>query len=181
MPNQAELPIHDMAQRHRGLTVALADAQTEAATVCLSRHHRPPTDFDLDSRNEHSAAVVKWQPASRQLRTAWANDIDATEFGAYACVLAAVELIDGLVAVGRAETQTGADYYIAPRDAPADIEDFDNCLRLEVSGVDRGPESAVNKRLGEKLVQAAAGDSNLPAVAGVVGFKARLVKLADLD
>ena len=181
MPSQAELPIHDMAQRHRGLTDALADALTEAAEVCLSRHHHPPTEFDLDSRGGRSAPVVNWQPASQRVQAAWANDIDATECGAYACVLAAVELVDGLVAIGRAETETGADYYIAAGGSLADNEDFDDCLRLEVSGLDRGPAKAVDKRLREKLAQASAGDSNLPAMAGVVGFEARLIKLADLD
>ena len=92
-----------------------------------------------------------------------------------------VELIDGLVAVGRAETETGADYYLASCGATPDIEHLDDCLRLEVSGVDRGPESVVNQRLREKLKQASAGDSNLPAMAGVVGFKAKLIKLADLE
>ena len=51
---------------------------------------------------------------------------------------------------------------------------------VEVSGVDAGPESTVNRRLKDKLAQAAAGSSNLPAMAGVVGFKAKLIMLADL-
>ena len=111
-------------------------------------------------------------------RDAWANVIDTTEAGAYACALAAVELADGLVAVRRAETLTGADYYVAPPgNSPDDLEE---CLRLEVSGVDRGPERAIEQRLGAKLAQAAAGNSNLPALASVVGFKTRLIMLADL-
>ena len=179
--NQAELPIHDMAQRHPGLTEALADALTEAAAVCLGRHHRSPTEFGLNNRAVRSAAVVQWERADDHVRRAWANDTDATELGACACVLAAVELTDGLVAIGRAETETGADYYIAPGGATADLEHFDDCLRLEVSGVDRGPESAIDRRLGEKLAQASAGHSNLPAMAGVIGFKAKRIKLAGLE
>lgn len=54
-------------------------------------------------------------------------------------------------------------------------------MRLEVSGVDQGPESAVERRLRVKLAQAAAGRSNLPAVAGIVGFRARVILLADLE
>ena len=181
MANQAELPIHDMADRHPGLTEALADVLTEAAAVCLGRHHQSPALFDLESGALRSAAIVNWQQANQHVQKAWANETDATEWGACACVLAAVELIDGLVAVGRAETKSGADYYVAPRGARPDAEHFDDCLRLEVSGVDRGPESAVNRRIREKLVQASAGESDLPALAGVVGFKAKLVKLAAAD
>lgn len=179
MANQVELPIHDMAERHSGLTEALADMQTEAAGVCLGRHHHSPTEFDLHRHDVCMAAVVKWKQADERVRRAYANDTEATEFGACACVLAAVELIGGLVAIARAENGTGADYYIAPRGTT--IEDLEGTVRLEVSGVDQGSESTVNNRLKEKLVQASAGNSSLPAMAGVVGFKAKLIKLADLN
>ena len=92
-----------------------------------------------------------------------------------------MELVDGLVAIGRADTGTGADYYMAPRGTTIeDLESFEDVVRLEVSGVDRGSESAVNQRLKEKLAQASAGKSDLPAMAGVVGFKAKLIRLARL-
>ena len=166
-----------MAQRHKGLTEAIATAHTEAAGVCLARHHRSPIDFDLDRSGDRSAVVVAWQQPDQRTTDAWANDDDATEAGAYACALAAVELADGMVAVRRAETKTGADYYIAPEGSP--MQDLEDCLRLEVSGVDAGPVSKVKGRLKDKLAQAAAGNSNLPA-AGVVGFRVRLIMLADL-
>ena len=156
-----------------------ADSYAEAAGVCLDRHHRSPTDFDLDRSGTRSGAVVAWQPPDARTRGAWANETDATEAGASACALAAVELTDGLVAVRRAETGTGADYYVAPPGASPD--DLEDCLRLEVSGVDRGPEPVVRQRLNAKLRQAAAGNSNLPALAGVVGFKARLIAVAELQ
>ena len=50
-------------------------------------------------------------------------------------------------------------------------------LRLEVSGIDRGTAAAVARRLQQKIEQAAAGNSNLPARAGVVGFLAELILL----
>ena len=109
---------------------------------------------------------------------AWANETDATEAGACALVLAAVERADGLVAMRRAETLTGADYYVAPEGSePRDLE---ACLRLEVSGVDHGTKSAVNSRLTAKLEQAYRGNSDLPAMAGVVGFKVKTILLARL-
>lgn len=178
MAGKPDLPIDDMAQRHSGLTDAIANVQTEAAGVCLARHHQSPTDFDLDRSGIRAPVVVAWQQPDERTVGAWANDNDATELGACACALAAVELADGMVAVRRAETKTGADYYIAPHGNP--MHDLEDCLRLEVSGVDAGPASTVNSRLKEKLAQAAAGSSNLPAMAGVVGFKAKLIMLADL-
>jgi len=80
--------------------------------------------------------LTEWEATDDRTKHAWANEIDATEAGAYACVLAAVELTSGMVAVYRAETKTGADYYIVP--AGNSVDDLENCLRLEVSGINKG-------------------------------------------
>ena len=167
-----------MDQRHPGLTKSIADATLEAASVCLHRHHRPPEYFDLEALDQ-TTAVVDWVPPNSRVRTAWANETDTTEAGACAMVLAAVELVEGLVTVGRAETMTGADYYVAPQGTA--LSDLEDCLRLEVSGVDHGGSAVVKQRLKSKLVQAQQGQSNVPAIAGVAGFKVRLILLANLD
>lgn len=172
------LPISNMEQRHAGLTQAIADSYAEAAGVCLDRHHQPPTVFDLDASGDRLSATALWRAPDERTRRAWANRNDATEAGAYACILAAVELAAGLVAVRRAETMTGADYYVAcPGNAADDLE---SCLRLEVSGVDRGPRPEAARRLAQKLDQLAGGASNLPAMAGVIGFEAQAILLAEL-
>ena len=170
-----KLPFHDLAIRHTGLTEVVAAYFAEAARVCLDRHHRSPVDFEIDDSGTRLGVVTEWEPTDDRARRAWANEIDTTEAGAYACALAAVELCSGMVAVHRAETKTGADYYIAPLGTSAEY--LEECLRFEVSGVDKGPESSVDQRLKAKLGQVAAGSSNLPAMAGVVGFRARLIAL----
>lgn len=178
LATEPTLPIHDLEQRHVGLTKAIADSYTEAATVCLDRHHRSPISFELARDRSRLAAIVEWVSPDARTRRAWMNETDATEAGAYACVLAAVELVDDFVAVCRAETLTGVDYYVASKDNPPD--DLESCLRLEVSGSDLGSEGRIRQRLREKLRQAEVGHSNLPALAGVVGFRVRLILLADL-
>lgn len=170
------LPFHDMAERHHGLTCAVAESYTEAARVCLDRHHESPVGFEITNEDQKMDAVAEWEKPDERTQGAWANEIDTTEAGAYAFVLAGVELSDGLVAVHRAETKTGADYYIAPPGKT--LEDLEDCLRLEVSGTDRGEESEVDYRLREKREQTVAGNCNLPAMAGVVGFRARVIKLS---
>ena len=90
-----------------------------------------------------------------------------------------MELLEGLVAVRRADVKTGADYYVAPPGTQA--SDLENCIRIEISGVDHGNAATVTRRLNDKLEQTALGNSNLPAIAGVVGFRAQLIKLADLE
>jgi hypothetical protein len=73
----------------------------------------------------------------------------------------------GLVAISRADTRTGADYYLG---MPEDL-DLEGAFRLEVSGVDQGDASVIRRRLKEKEAQARRGDSCLPAYACVVGFR----------
>ena len=118
--------------------------------------------------NTSVKATVEWPPTDPRIRASWENEIDATEEGAYAFILAAVELLEGLIAIGRAETKTGADFYVAP--PGTEYGDFENSIRLEVSGTDLGNSSRLATLLREKLDQVKRGDSNLPAMAGVLGF-----------
>lgn len=78
----------------------------------------------------------------------------------------------------RAETKTGADYYIAP--IGEKLEDLENWWRLEVSGT-HSDKSEVKRRLRIKLEQAKQGKSNLPALAAIVGFRLQLILLQVVD
>jgi hypothetical protein len=134
-----------MHRRHRALTPAIAASYKEAAQVCLSRHHLPPVELTLSDNGSDTAGEVGWAPPDARTLAAWANATDATEAGAYGCVIVGLEEIRGLFAVRRAETGTGADYYIGP--AGAGVHDLEDCLRLEVSGVDAGDPRDVTNRL----------------------------------
>jgi hypothetical protein len=176
--NSPTLPLQEMSERHPGLTSEIATYYLQAARVCLDRHHVGPTQFTLREGPAELLAQVEWEPTDERCRAAWANEIDTTEAGAYACTLAATELMRGLVAVRRAETATGADYYIGP--AGRISEDLEDCFRLEISGTDRGSVGAVSSRLREKVRQALTGNSNLPALAAVIGFQAQLILIQEV-
>ena len=170
------LHIDALDATHPGLTKGVAASYREAAEVCFSRHHSPPTDLTVE-RGQLLTAIAHWQAPDDRTKRAWANEIDTTEAGAYCVALAALELTDGLVAVSRAETHTGADYYVAPRGTiPTDLE---SASRLEVSGIDEGGQNSVKTRLRQKLEQAARGRSSLPAIAAVVAFSSAQVAIAD--
>lgn len=168
-----------MHERHYALTDVVAGSYEQAADVCLSRHHDSPVTITIADNGKESNAEILWTAPTARVLAAWANTDDATRDGAYACVIAGTELSRNIFAVRRAETRTGADYYLGPAGAgEADLED---CLRLEVSGVDHGDRRDVARRLVEKISQARAGNSNLPALAGVMGFLARVIMLQDVD
>ncbi|WP_332658652.1 hypothetical protein [Brevundimonas sp.] len=173
-----DLKFHDLSSRHYGLTQAIADSYAEAATVCLDRHHSPDVDFVVEDNGTTSSASASWPaPVDARTKAAWNNVTDTTEFGAYGIALAAVEHTRGLVAISRAETRTGADYYIDNPDKP--IDDLETSFRLEVSGMESGADAAIRARLKTKIEQTKKGASNLPALACVVAFHALKISAAD--
>ena len=167
-----------MHERHRALTPSIAGAYKEAASVCLDRHHTSPIIIALSDNGFDSLTELSWTIPDARVLGAWANSTDATEFAAYGCVIAGVEQSRGLFAVRRAETGTGADYYVGP--VGSGENDLEDCFRLEVSGVDAGDERKVTERLLQKIEQARRGDSCLPALAGVIGFAAKLLMVRDV-
>ena len=171
-----ELTLSELAEHHPGLTRPIATCFAEAASVCFDRHHSPPCELSLDHAGEKTLMALGWKVPSGKIRNAWANDIDTTESGACGVCLAVVHRAIGLVAVRRAETRKGADYYLAP--IGANVDDLENCIRLEVSGVDRGDATVITRRLAAKVKQTRDAKTNLPALAVVCGFKERLVLLS---
>jgi hypothetical protein len=173
------LVLEGLDQRHPGLTESVAGSFAEAARVCLDRHHTSPILFDIRRGANSCTAAAAWEATDQRTKLAWANKDDTTRDGAYCVAIAVIELTDGRVAVSRAETRTGADYYLGK---PCEqLEDLERSLRLEVSGVDEGNLTTLKTRLGQKVWQAKSGDSSLPAVAAVVGFASKTVLTADVE
>lgn len=178
-PAKPKFRLEALHERHPGLTASLGGTFLEAASVCLNRHHDSPVDMNVVCNGGVSTQLVEFPKPDARVLNAWANDIDTTESGAYGVSLAAVEIEEQLVAVKRAETLSGADWYVAPiGTAPDDLE---RCFRLEVSGLDTGGRSAVEARLRQKVDQTRRGASNLPAIASVVGFKEKAVAIQNVS
>jgi hypothetical protein len=175
---KAQLRFTTLSQRHY-LTKAASDSLSEAARVCLDRHHTPAQDFEISSKSERLTARANWKPSDEKTRATWANKVDATEAGACCLALAAIELTHACVTIGRADTGTGADYYLSA--IGSDAEDFEAAFRLEVSGMDKSTTAALRARLSQKVQQAKDGNSNLPAVASVVAFADLQIVTADVE
>ena len=178
-PEEAALPIHDMHERHPGLTEFIAGNWLEGARVSLDRHHEPPTTFDLTRGETRSSVRVSWTPTDEATRAAWANQLDASEAGAYSCALAAVELETGMVAVYRAPHESGADYFVAPPGTP--VDDSSQWVRVEIAGRSTASQAALARLVADKLEQLSHASRTTPGMACVVGFKASAILLADLE
>jgi hypothetical protein len=171
------LPLQSLAERHHALPPPVAEYLLQAARVCFDRHHISPKEFTLEDDKVESIARVEWETTDDRAKGAWDKD-DATEAGACAVAIAAIELTRSLFAIRRMPKGMGADYYLALRSQ--DLEDLENCFRLEVSGT-HSDKPEVTKRLRIKIEQTRRGNSNLPALAAIVGFKVQLILLHTVD
>jgi hypothetical protein len=179
MTRTLTLVLESLEERHPGLTKNIAGTLYEAAAVCLDRHHTSPVVIEVKRKSESREAHASWDAPDQRTKMAWANTTDTTETGAYGIAIATVEVTDGLVAIARAETRTGADYYLGP--AHKTHEDLEGTLRLEVSGIDQSNPAALRTRLAQKVRQCQKGESVLPAIAVVVGFSSLTVVTADVE
>ncbi|HKV97578.1 MAG TPA: hypothetical protein VJR90_08835 [Gammaproteobacteria bacterium] len=173
------LELTALYKRHSGLTRAISDTFYEAVSICLSRHHVSPVDMRIECDKRATKRTAEFATPTVRTLNAWANNIDTTESGAYGVCLAAIEVEEDMIAVRRAETLTGADWYVAPMGTRAD--DLERCLRLEVSGVDGGTQSTLKTRLRQKVEQTKRGVSNIPAIASVVGFKEKTIMIQTVE
>jgi len=171
--------LSELNRTHPGVTPSWAPALCEAAAVALSRHHAPPKAFRIIADGEPSEIRFRWTPPVPSQISGNANELDTTMHGAYAISLRSVEFRMGLVAIGRAEACSGADWYVAPPGAGLDengLPDLDDprVRRLEVSGQDKG---TLGHRTHVKEQQLRLGRSSIPGIAAVVGFEIAMVRL----
>ncbi len=169
--------IGELYKRHIGLYEPLCRAYADAACVCLSRHHVSPADLTIENRTELCKREISWEIPNEQIRRSWGNVDDATRDGAYCVSLAIIEAEFDFVALARAETKTGADYYVGL----PEVSDLEKAFRLEVSGTDKGDRPVIQSRLKEKLNQLKRGNSNRPGIAAVIGFLEKYAMLESLS
>lgn len=173
--------LEELHLRHHGLTPAVCCSYAEAAHVCLSRHHEPMKMIRVEDGEDSESYTLDWTPPDDRTVAAWNNRDDATRDGAYSMCIAAIEVTLGGFAVERAETRTGADYYLSDWASAPSRRDLERAYRLEVSGVNEGGMSTVRTRLRSKVQQTKDGQSDLPAIASVVGFQAACVLIEAVE
>ncbi len=177
-----ELQIQSLSARHPGLTESLSNVFYEAAQICLSRHHASPIVFSVTHNQQTIEAVSQWDEPSSRTSRSQGNQNDATEYGACAISIAALEITTDFVVTARMESLSGGDFYIAPKSSiPNDFEEdyepglLDSAYKLEVSGIDEGSQAVVSTRLRNKIQQTQDGNCHLPAIASVVEFSNKIV------
>ena len=157
-----------------GLTPALGAAMAEAGAVCLEEiPHIRGTPLVI-SGSFHNAHVLDWPTVTNQVRRTWADLREATEKGAEGIAILLIKEETAYTTIERAAIGTRIDRWLGYQ---SDEPYFQRKARLEITGILRGDDGDVRKRLREKMDRLTRATSQLPAFVVVVEFSRPLAEV----
>lgn len=173
-----ELPSISLDQLKAGLPAispAFGAFLVEAAEVCL-HHGQHPATVRWEILGDHPAETqLLWAgELNEQVLNSWRDLPEATEYGATGMALLLVLAMTDLTVVKRSVKGTGFDYWLGKKETNGE-ENFQECVRLEISGILSGDNSTIKKRVLDKFRQTRRSDHlGLPALVIVTEFRTLL-------
>jgi hypothetical protein len=163
----------DLAKGRLGLTPSKGASLAEAAAVCLQDcGHVSPVTLRVEGDRAVERKLL-WPGISPQQCDTYADLAEATEEGACAIAMVVIETTMGLVVMERSRKKSAFDYWLG--DEPS--SNFQRKVRLEVTGILKGDEAAIEKRLSEKLERFEKYPNAARALVAVVEFGTPLAKV----
>ncbi|MEM9984104.1 MAG: hypothetical protein AAF804_03325, partial [Bacteroidota bacterium] len=138
--------------------------------VCLQSWGHQPGAVLRVKISADQAFELSWQALeSDQLIRTWADQQEATEYGATAIAILLVLQLTEYTVIRRSVKGTGFDYWLGHEENGK--LPFQETVRLEISGIFRGAEPLITKRVNQKLKQVQRSDRlGLPALIIVTEF-----------
>ena len=167
------LDLNELKSGLPAITPSWGSVLAEIAGVCLeTQGHRQGVRLTLTGLVVKDIALL-WPATSSQTFRTWADLQEATEYGATAIAVLLAKKEFGYTVIERAVKGTGIDYWLG---YDADGPLFQSKARLEISGILNARESygsvesAIAKRVREKIEQSQTSAGSLPAYIIVVEF-----------
>lgn len=146
----------------------------EAAAYCLTRNgHQSGVILDVSGAFEEQVKVIWEQKIDEETARAWADGIEATEYGAVALAILLIQAFTTYNTFERSVRGTGFDYWLGMKDYEEEKLPFwQRKARLEVSGIWKENRfNTINTRIELKKKQVLKSDGlNLPVLIVVVEF-----------
>lgn len=173
--NAANLDLSTLTDANSRLTAAFLECLVEACCVCLDdRSHSSPVNLNIQGDSKTKVTLIWPSPATERMKVTY-NDYEvATEHGAYALAILLLTKLTSYVVIERARKGKGFDFWLGKEQSPGL---FQEKVRLEVSGIRDGIQSAVDSRVSTKLQQIRVSDKDAPAYVVVVEFSSPLSKV----
>ena len=131
------------------ISPAVGAALAEAGGVCMeSQGHERGVALTVRGYHKNCYAVV-WPCITEQSRLTWNDPENATEYGAVGVAVLIAKAITGYEIVRQSRKGTGFDYWMGK----TSDEGFANKAGLEISGIRKGDNRIIRKRVNEKLRQ----------------------------
>jgi hypothetical protein len=170
--NLTTVDFDDLTFPMPALTEAFGKMMAEAASVCFDAcgHEtvvRMLVQAQIDGTWSRDVEVHRW-PVDDHMRRSFNDLEEAVEYGSYGLAILLIKKIAGFAVVERSAQGTGIDYWLGDHVEGAPIQ---SKARLEVSGILRGTDSVVRRRINDKVAQATANSSPLPTYVVVVRYQ----------
>ena len=146
----------------------------EAASVCLEEQgHGMVTALSVEGEFEEVFSLERLL-AGVQMRNSYRHAERATEQGAYGVSILAVCTLTRLTVFQQSTRRTGVDYWLIPEGA----EFFQGATRLEISGIRKGGEHTLRRRVRQKVAQTKRWERGTnPTLVAVVEFSRPVLRI----
>lgn len=144
-------------------------------------HHEDNVLLEIRGKFSTGVEIIKPYPVTDTILRTWTERNYTTDHAACAIALNLVHELTELTVISRSWTSTGFDYWLGPKGTPCEIDlPFDNAIRLEISGIRKGNNYQIDKRVKEKLTQTHQSDAlGLPAFVIVTEFSTPKTKFVE--
>ncbi|MEM6436178.1 MAG: hypothetical protein AAF773_20350 [Cyanobacteria bacterium P01_D01_bin.115] len=182
MSGMPALYLSDLCQakpERPGWSLTFGATCAEAAAVCLDDQGHP-NSVVLQVDGQKSCDIeLRWNAIDDTIRRFNADQEVATEYGAYGIAALVMPVLTGLTVIERSVKGKGLgfDFWLGSTDEADAV--FQRKARLEVSGIRKGSESAIQSRVKIKLKQINPSDTVAPGYVSVIEFgtpRARIVE-----
>ena len=173
------LDLSEIHENTYALTSHWKGVMEEASILRLEEQgHQPGVFMEVDGAFTQTYQVVWSYSTNDAMRRCYQDEDQTTEWAACGIALILIRRLTKHTAISRSRKGTGFDYWLGPQqDAGNNI--FNNKARLEISGIRKGSDSAINRRTKQKLAQPNPSNSTgLPVYAIVVEFSRPLSRIA---
>jgi hypothetical protein len=171
MPN--EISLASLAKGQGNLTPACGAMMAEAAAVCLEdQGHGLSVSLSIEGDFTEVVTLYR-EPVDERARWSHNDTERATENGAYGVSLLALQELTGLTVLLQSRRGSGFDFWLGPDSGFL----FQAGIRLEVSGIRRGDETSIRRRLRSKIRQTEQSQQLAPAYVAVVEFSQPVLRV----
>lgn len=168
-----EISLTSLAPGLGGLTPACGALMAEAASVCLEDPGHGLSVALSVSGDVTATVLLHRLPVDERAKWSHNDEEKATENGAYGVALLVLRDLTGLTVLLQSRRGSGFDFWLGPESGFL----FQAGARLEVSGIRRGDEPTIRRRLRSKLRQMERSRHWAPAYVAVVEFSQPTLKV----